>query len=111
MEKKYNIENLKPFKKGQSGNPKGYQKGVPNAKTRLKNILSIIQKKENKLTQEVEDLSIAEQMDIAIIDKALQGDVKAYQEIFDRLDGKTTQTIDLNNNITGDTPVEKWLKS
>ena len=34
-----NNENLKPFKKGQSGNPKGYPKGKRNMKTILRELL------------------------------------------------------------------------
>jgi hypothetical protein len=104
------IENLKPFKKGKSGNPNGRPKGSPNTKTRLQNLLSLVQKVENKITGEEEDLTVAEQMDIAIVNKAMLGDVKAYEQILDRLEGKTTQTIDLNNNVKGSIPLEQWIK-
>jgi hypothetical protein len=110
VKKKGNIENLKPFKKGESGNPKGYPKGLPNSKNRLQILLSLVQKVENKITGEEEDLTVAEQMDIAIVNKAMLGDVKAYEQILDRLEGKTTQTIDLNNNVKGSIPLEQWIK-
>jgi hypothetical protein len=90
-----NPQNLKPFKKGQSGNPKGYPKGVPNSATRYKRILGLIQKKRNFLTGEMEDLTVAEQMDMGIIKKALGGDVIAYREIMDRLEGKAKQTMEV----------------
>ena len=85
----------KGFKKGQSGNPKGRPKGVPNTKTRLLRILELVQKKKNPVNGKEENFSIAEQMDMAVIAKALKGDIAAYREIFDRLEGKANQQIDV----------------
>jgi hypothetical protein len=90
-----NPQNLKPFKKGQSGNPKGYPKGVPNSATRLKRLLELTQKKRNIATGEMEDFTVIEQMDMALIKKALGGDVIAYREILDRLEGKAKQTMEV----------------
>jgi hypothetical protein len=86
-----NIKNLIPAKKGEVRNPKGRGKGTLNSKTRLRPILEYIQSKTNPLTLQKEDLSILDQMDIAIIKRALDGDVRAYQEILDRLEGKPDQ--------------------
>jgi len=81
------------FKPGQSGNPNGRPKGVPNSKTRLLRLLQLIQTKTNPVTGEKEEFSIAEQMDMAIVAKALKGDIRAYESLMDRLEGKPQQTI------------------
>lgn len=94
-------DNPKPFKKGQKEGI-GYPKGVPNTSTRLKRILSIIQEKKNPFTGEQEGFSVAEQMDVALIAKALKGDVRAYQEIMDRFEGKITNT----HEVKTDAPVQ-----
>lgn len=87
--------------KGETMNPKGRPKGTLNSKTRLLRLLEIVQIKNNPITGEKENFSVLEQMDAVLIKKALQGDIKAYQEILDRLEGKTTQEI----KQTGDMPV------
>jgi hypothetical protein len=94
-----NPENLKSWKKGQSGNPKGKPKGVEHSKTRLIRLLQIVQKKKNAITGESEEFSVAEQMDMALILKALKGDIKAYAEILDRIEGKATQHIENKNDV------------
>lgn len=92
------IKNLRSYKKGQSGNLSGRPKGIVNTKTRLLRLLQLTQKKRNPVTGEMEDFNIAEQMDMALIAKALKGDVLAYREILDRFEGKVT--ISLEQNIT-----------
>ncbi len=90
-----NEQNLKPFPKGVSGNPAGKPKGVQNSKTRLLRLLELVTKVRNPVTGEEEDFSIAEQLDMQIIAKARKGDLKAYEVILDRLEGKAEQSTEL----------------
>lgn len=103
-----NEENLKPFQSGQSGNPNGRPKGIPNAKTRYRRLLELTQKKTNPVTGEIEEFTVAEQMDMKIFDKALKGDLQAYREIMDRLEGKPSQFITNEVNLN---PVDELLKA
>ena len=95
------IDNLVHFKKGESGNPNGRPKGVPNSKTRLLRLLELVQTKTNPITGEKEEFSVAEQLDLVILQKAFKGDLNAYKELMDRLEGKAKQTTDINANIQG----------
>jgi hypothetical protein len=56
--------------------------------------LHLIQYTENLVTGRIEELTILEQMDLALIAKALKGNVAAYSEILDRLEGKPKQNKD-----------------
>ena len=96
-----NEQNLTPFPKGVSGNPSGRPKGIPNSKTRLLRLLELVQVKTNPITGEKEEFTIAEQLDMVLINKALKGDLNAYKELFDRLEGRAKQTTDINANIQG----------
>jgi len=86
-----NNQNLKPFPKGVSGNPKGAPKGVQQSKKRFLRFLEAVQTMKNPITGEMEDISLIERMDLAQMHKALKGDTRAYQEIMDRLEGKPEQ--------------------
>src|SRR5690348_4080797 len=92
------LKNLKPPKKGEVRNPKGKPKGVEHSKTRLKRLLELTQKMKNPVTGKEENFTIAEQMDLALIAKARKGDVLAYREILDRLEGKPKQTTDITTD-------------
>ena len=90
-----NEQNLIPAQKGEVRNPNGRPKGVPNSKTRLLRILELVQKKRNPVTGQDEEFSIAEQMDLQLINKALKGDMKAYEILMDRLEGKPKQSTEV----------------
>jgi hypothetical protein len=90
-----NEENLKPFKPGQSGNPAGRPKGIPNSRTRLLRWLTLELDELNPATGETEKATLLEKMDVAIIKKALNGDLYAYKEILDRLEGQPDQNINM----------------
>jgi replication-associated recombination protein RarA len=77
------IENLKPFVKGVSGNPKG-RPVIPDLKEALAKALA--EKKDGKIT--------LEKIILALISKAIKGDVRAAQELLDRAFGKSQQFID-----------------
>ena len=89
------------FKKGVSGNPAGKPKGVEHSKTRLLRLLELVQVKTNPITGEKEEFTVAEQLDMMVLQKAFKGDLRAYQEILDRLEGISKQTTDINANIQG----------
>lgn len=91
-----NIAKFK-FKKGQSGNPKGRPKGVPNSKTRLLKLLTITGTTMNPITKQMEEFTIAEFLDLQMIRKAAEGNIYAYQELMNRLEGKAAQAVDLTS--------------
>lgn len=99
------IDNLVPFEKGKSGNPNGRPKGVPNSRTRLLRLLELVQTKTNPITGEKEEFSVAEQLDMIVLQKAFKGDMKAYEILLDRLEGKPKQTTDITADIKGNVQI------
>lgn len=100
-----NEQNLTPWKKGQSGNPKGMPKGIKHKKKSLREILDLCIDPSkyklpiSKILQEKygNRVTIEEAMECAIIAKTLsKGDVSAYNAIKDRLYGKPKQSIDVD---------------
>ena len=91
---------MKVIKKGDPGqNPAGRPKGSPNLSTVLKAML------EEKIDVRMDDGKIEKKrfMDVVIrklIKKASDGDVRAIQEIFDRIDGKSKQPIEQLSDVT-----------
>ena len=83
MKKINNLQNLKPFPKGVSGNPKGRPK-MPDIKEALTMILV-----DEKVGRTALYAILA-----ALRAKAVKGDVKAAQELLDRAYGKSKQIIE-----------------
>lgn len=74
------------FKTGQSGNPNGRPKGVPNTSTRLQRFLNATRRGKNPVSGEEEEFTVAELMDLQQIAKAIKGDTAAWEKILDRLE-------------------------
>lgn len=85
-----NNENLKPFKKGKDSrrNMSGRPKGSLSRSTIVKKWLEATEEAENPITQEVENLSQADILVLALMKKAREGDVAAFKELFDSAFGK-----------------------
>ena len=90
-------ENIIPPKKGEVRNPKGRGKGHLNVKTRMLKLFKVVVEQQNPLTGNEEKFTVAEMLDMAIVGKALSGDVPAYREIMDRVEGKVTTSIEVEN--------------
>lgn len=86
----------KPFKKGQSGNPKGYPKGQPNRSTVLKKWLyaetDILNPKGQKERGTAED-----EIMLALLRRAKAGNVQAIKEVLDTVYGRQGN---INFNLT-----------
>lgn len=96
-----NPENLRPPKKGEVRNPKGKPKGCRAFKTIFREFMEATQDRKNPVTGNVETLTIQQQIVLALIGRAMKGDVGAFREIADRLEGKVA------DKVIDETPVEK----
>lgn len=103
-------EHLIPYKKGQSGNPKGRPKGALNRSTIAKKWLEVLSQ------EEIEDgvvkwLSNEEAMTLALIQKARKGDVNAYKALMDSAYGTAKDSIDINSSETIDHDFKKLISA
>lgn len=85
---KGNPQNLKPFPKGVSGNPKGPTPVLPEIKALMAKILG----------NEYNGLTEAEHILLAIGKVAKAGDVRAAEFLFDRGFGKVTSNLDIKSD-------------
>lgn len=85
-------ENIIPhkFKKGQSGNPNGRPRKLPELDKLLADVLG----------EEKDGITAGEAILKAIRAKAAKGDVRAAELLLDRAYGKPKQSIDNNINTT-----------
>lgn len=88
------LDNLNPFKKGQSGNPAGRPKGALNRSTIARKWLEVNQSLKNPLTGENEMMSQEDLMTLALIKKAREGDVSAYKALMDSGYGAPIQQVE-----------------
>lgn len=87
-------DNLKPFKKGQSGNPSGRPKGKKNRSTIIKHWLEALDSGKNPLTGETMAMTVEDKMTLALINKAMKGDTSAYKALMDSAYGQPKQEIE-----------------
>jgi hypothetical protein len=78
------------FKKGQTGNPNGRPRKLPELDKLLAEVMG----------EEKDGLTAAEAILKALRAKATKGDIRAAEVLLDRAYGKAKQTIDNNLNIT-----------
>jgi hypothetical protein len=86
MNKNPNKENLKPFKKGESGNPNGRPKKLPELDKLLADVLG----------EEKDGITAGEAILKALRAKASKGDERAAEVLLDRAYGKAKQTMDVS---------------
>ena len=79
------------WKKGQSGNPTG-QNSLKLISQAYKHVIAQLDKKKKQ--------SLALSVAWAVVLKAVDGDVRAAQEIADRTEGKPVQAVDMNASIS-----------
>jgi len=97
-----NNNNLKPFKKGVSGNPKGRKKGVRNRSSIIKELFDSIgvlndydfNQLQSKFPHITNDMSIEYLMTLVQVNNAIfKGDLRAYKVLNDSLYGTTTKEL------------------
>lgn len=84
------IDNLKNFEKGKSGNPNGRPKGSKNRSTSLKKMLGLKAQIINPASEDGEIMkgTVEDKMAAAMVQKALSGNLMAFREIMDCVYGK-----------------------
>lgn len=93
------LKNLKPFAKGQSGNPNGRPEGTRNRSTVLKELLATLSDFTNPVTLRKETADLETQIMIALIARARRGDVTAIREILDTVYGKVSDKKELSGDV------------
>jgi len=77
-------------------NKEGRPKGVRNRATIVREWLEASEKYKNPLTGQVEQLSQADIITLALINKARKGDVAAFKELMDSCFGKISDQLDMS---------------
>lgn len=99
-----NPQNLKPIPKGVSLNPAGRPVGSKNLTTYLKELLNmevdVMQKYSNGKPAGIVKMTYREKILKALATKASNGDVRAIIEIFDRVEGKAKQSVEVSGEMT-----------
>jgi hypothetical protein len=86
--RKATIENLQPFKKGQSGNPNGRPKKLPELDKLLADVLG----------EEKDGVTAADAILRKLRAMAAQGNIRAAEILLDRAYGKAKQSTDITLN-------------
>ena len=97
-----NTDNLTPWKEGQSGNPSGKPKGALSRSTILKRYLAAnLKDTPSDIPFDLEGkISVEDAIALALIKKALSGDIAAIKEIQDTVYGKITDVSEVTHGYT-----------
>ena len=96
-----NEQNLKPFEKGISGNSGGRPKGSRNLSTILEDVLNRKISLEDPILKKEVKKRIGEIIVLKLIQKALEGNLRAISEIFDRTEGRPLCRQELKHDVEG----------
>lgn len=90
-----NLRPAPPWPPGQSGNPAGRKPGSKNRRTILQEMLGLRMPKgkSNPLNPDDQDFTVEKGVMVALINRALKGDVRAIQEIQDTMYGKNPDIV------------------
>lgn len=88
-------ENLVPFEPGKVTNPKGRGKGKKNLSTILKRFIEASNTRKNPTTGKKIKKTAGEWVCLNLIAKAMAGDTRAIKLIFDRLEGKVAENLNV----------------
>lgn len=104
------LANLIPPVKGEVRNPKG--RGTSkNTKTILERFLNLEMKQKNPFTQETEQMTVLELINLKQIANALEGDLASYKELINRHEGiLTAKTEQTNINIDAGKLTDEEIK-
>lgn len=93
------IDALKHFKPGQSGNPLGRPKGSKNITSIIKHYLKQEYLCKDPITEKKVQLSAEEIIALNMIINAMRGDNSEIDKILDRIEGKVKQKIELSGEM------------
>jgi len=106
-----NEENLKPFKPGQSGNPKGRPKGSRNRRTIVRQWLEAEEEIKDPITGELKTVQQADLIVLGLLKKARKGDVAAFKELMDSGYGKLMENYtQINYEALSDEDLKQRLE-
>ena len=93
-----NPENIIPPKPGEVRNPNGRPKGSRNRSTIAREWLEMEMQQNNPITKQKEKMQVQDAVTLALIGKALKGDVAAFRELMDSAYGKLINNLDVKSD-------------